>query len=399
MPRGLKQYTLPSLGILRWLTDPGPDVAPALRGVLIAQLLSGPTAVLMGVVNGILINVAALLLLNDPLVFKLLLMIDLAVGAARLAIIRLVNRAVRRGTQAPMDLYVAVAILWCTVQGVVAFNAMKSDCQPLQVLSGTTIMGLIGPICARNYPAPRLGRLLLCLCLLPFVAGSVLSGERALWVFAVQTPIFLYGTQAILLNYRKLAVASLTAELDSQLRERRDPLTGLLNRRGFLDAQQRHDTLPRHFVVLCLDLDGFKRVNDTLGHPAGDALLQSVARRLENGVRPADAVIRLGGDEFVILAPDMTPDIAADLAERLIERVTHEPYLLEGRTMVRIGLSIGFACAPEDGTDFALLHRRADSALYVAKAQGKGVQRRYTPTAAEAPAESQCADERASADT
>jgi diguanylate cyclase (GGDEF)-like protein len=111
-------------------------------------------------------------------------------------------------------------------------------------------------------------------------------------------------------------------------------------------------------------------------------------------VRPADAVIRLGGDEFVILAPDITPDIAADLAERLIERVTHEPYLLEGRTMVRIGLSIGFACAPEDGTDFALLHRRADSALYVAKAEGKGVQRRYTPTT-----EPQRADERAPADT
>jgi diguanylate cyclase (GGDEF)-like protein len=255
----------------------------------------------------------------------------------------------------------------------------------LQILAATTTMGLIGPTCARNYPAPRLACLHVCLCYLPFVTGSILSGEKWLLIMAVQTPMFLYGAMRIVLTYQILAVTTLQAEQDTRNRARHDPLTGLLNRLGCDDALVRYTMAGQaSFVVMCLDLDGFKQVNDTLGHHAGDALLQAVARRLETRVRPDDAVVRLGGDEFMILAADMRPGKAEEFAERIIDVVAGEPYLLEGMQLVRIGVSIGFACAPDDGTEFEPLHRRADEALYAAKAAGKGVQRRFRAAQADA---------------
>ena len=127
----------------------------------------------------------------------------------------------------------------------------------------------------------------------------------------------------------------------------------------------------RRGALMFLDLDRFKAVNDTLGHEAGDLLLQAVAQRLRAGVRDEDTVSRQGGDEFVILLPhlDGTRDAAA-LADSLIAAVSR-PYRIAGRT-VDTGSSIGIALFPQDGDDAATLMQRADAALYRAKAGGRG---------------------------
>jgi diguanylate cyclase (GGDEF)-like protein len=154
-----------------------------------------------------------------------------------------------------------------------------------------------------------------------------------------------------------------------------DSLTGLANRfqmsqtlEKILNAQRLEH---RACAVFLLDLDRFKQVNDTLGHPSGDALLKQVAERLEGSVGKHGRVGRLGGDEFqVILAGTIDRDNLSDLARGIISRLS-QPYLIEGHR-VTIGVSIGIALSPDDGVSSEALIRNADLALYAAKDGGRG---------------------------
>ena len=161
-----------------------------------------------------------------------------------------------------------------------------------------------------------------------------------------------------------------------------DSLTGLLHRDAFLAAlrartEERADlSLP--FALLAVDLDRFKAVNDTLGHPVGDALLKAVGRRIRGCIRAGDLAGRLGGDEFAILLPYLSKESDAQgLAKRLVELIAR-PFLLDGHSVV-IGCSVGIAIFPADATDMTSLLRCADLALYQAKAEGRGDQRRFVP--------------------
>lgn len=161
---------------------------------------------------------------------------------------------------------------------------------------------------------------------------------------------------------------------------RHDPLTGLPNRlllRERLEHMLTEGlTHQQDTAVLCLDLDNFKNVNDTLGHPVGDALLREVAARILGLVREYDVVARLGGDEFIVVQPAVSGDEAGRVAERLIEAL-EEPYQLDGHLVV-IGASIGIALASET-TDPDDLVKNADLALYRAKSDGRGTYQFYQP--------------------
>ncbi|GGK17598.1 putative bifunctional diguanylate cyclase/phosphodiesterase [Salinarimonas ramus] len=153
-----------------------------------------------------------------------------------------------------------------------------------------------------------------------------------------------------------------------------DALTDLPNRVLFRErvdeALSRLRRAGDGVAVLCLDLDHFKAVNDTLGHPVGDKLLTQVAARLTANVREADMVARLSGDEFAIVARDACAPQALDaLAQRLVAALD-EPFEIDGHQVV-IGLSIGIAIAPADGADADTLIKNADIALYRAKAEGR----------------------------
>jgi diguanylate cyclase (GGDEF)-like protein len=154
-----------------------------------------------------------------------------------------------------------------------------------------------------------------------------------------------------------------------------DALTGLANRSLFTEkasaalARMRRDG--EAFSILMLDLDRFKTVNDSLGHPAGDVLLREISRRLLNTVRDVDCVARFGGDEFAVLqAPgeDQKAGVIA-LSDRILAAIT-EPYDLNGRKLI-LETSIGIALAPQDGDDVDALIQRADLALYRAKTEGR----------------------------
>jgi diguanylate cyclase (GGDEF)-like protein len=160
-----------------------------------------------------------------------------------------------------------------------------------------------------------------------------------------------------------------------------DALTNLPNRLLFrqeIENRLAHLGRERKFAVLCLDLDQFKNVNDTLGHPFGDKLLCQVAERLRGCLRHGDIVARLGGDEFAILQDSLSqPGDTTSLLERIIE-VGGAPFDLDGHQVV-IGVSIGVAVAPADAADPDQLLKNADMALYRAKVEGRGIYRFFEP--------------------
>jgi len=212
---------------------------------------------------------------------------------------------------------------------------------------------------------------------------SVTKSGAAIWLSVSAVPIRDAAGAAV--GYRGTA-ADVTARKQAEARieylATRDVLTGLPNRmlmgdrvgQAILAAARSRTQL----ALLCIDLDRFKLVNDSLGHPAGDALLRAVAERLGNTLRREDTLARLGGDEFVLLWNGLkSTEDAAALAQR-VHSILARPFTVEGRSL-SVGATVGIAIYPGDGRDFADLLRNADAAMYDAKESGRGTFRFFSP--------------------
>lgn len=178
-----------------------------------------------------------------------------------------------------------------------------------------------------------------------------------------------------------LAVLSTAVQVHEALPPHRiDTLTGLPDRSVLepLFKRLRKDSAASRCALLLIDLDRFKNVNDTLGHPAGDALLQQVVDRLKSTIREDDTLVRLGGDEFALVQMDAKQPEAADgLAGRLVDLISRT-YLLDGQ-VVNIGASIGIALEKREKADANHLLKAADLALYYAKENGRGQHHFFDP--------------------
>ncbi|MEN9464269.1 MAG: hypothetical protein RL217_450 [Pseudomonadota bacterium] len=206
-------------------------------------------------------------------------------------------------------------------------------------------------------------------------ARLTLSDKNQVWV---QIHISaLHDTKGELIGYLG-AVSDISAVKDAQLQMEKlalyDPLTGLANRRLFLDrlenaviaVQRNHSKV----ALLFLDMDQFKRINDTLGHDAGDILLQEVAQRLNTNVRENDTVARVGGDEFTILLTDIhTSTDVAFVAEKILKSLA-KPIQVKGQE-ITTSVSIGITLTPDDSIDATKLLKNADLAMYHAKDLGR----------------------------
>lgn len=207
-----------------------------------------------------------------------------------------------------------------------------------------------------------------------FMVSKRRNGER-FWQQVTVSPILddLDALSHIVLNIEDI---SDRVETQAQMEKLAfyDPLTGLENRRLFRDRLEqglkhlRRSKKP--MALLFLDLDQFKRINDTLGHDAGDELLCTVAQRLRDCVREEDIVARLGGDEFTILLANISSADDAGLVARKILRALLEPVTLSTQE-VTVSCSIGITVAPEDSMNASVLMRNADLAMYRAKDQGR----------------------------
>jgi len=184
---------------------------------------------------------------------------------------------------------------------------------------------------------------------------------------------------AYLLRYRIILleneiVEREQAEMQLNYMANHDPLTGLPNRRMFMDIASAVISMSKRdnkcFAVLFMDIDGFKKVNDTLGHDAGDELLVKISDIIRSRLRVSDLVARIGGDEFVILLPDVRDENTISLIlEPLINRL-RQPYIINDEN-VSISTSVGVSFFPQHGDDIEALVSQADKMMYQVKRSGK----------------------------
>lgn len=209
------------------------------------------------------------------------------------------------------------------------------------------------------------------------------TGDKsALVIDASGHKVLQFTFQAIKAGGFVLLIEDITEKRKAEARiehlARYDALTGLPNRSHFQEQFETVIARGRHCALLFIDLDQFKVVNDTLGHPCGDALLCQVADRLRKVMKSSDIIARLGGDEFVVLRELKGPTEEAGLIAQRVIRTLSEVFTVDNHQFV-IGASIGIALAPRDGTSFEQMLKCADLALYTAKSDGRGVWRFFEP--------------------
>lgn len=367
--------------MLAWLVDPTTDIPAETRPILLGSLLAAPGVVLAGALSGILIAIGAALHTGSPQ-FAVFAAIEIALMLLRLRAIQRSERHYRAGTLPTVDRSVLLTLGWCTLQGITAFAIALTGNLAMIVIATAFILGLVAPICARHHAAPRLAVLLVMLCDIPFKVGILFAGQPLLWMLLpLCLPLFA-SVRVLLRNFTTITAASFNAAEYNRFLAGHDALTGLANRYGLDERLALLTTgTDRSLALLCLDLDRFKPVNDLHGHAAGDAVLVTVADRLRDVAGEAALIVRLGGDEFMLAVPDQPPARVHDLAERVARAVSGRSYRIDGGERIELGVSLGYACFPEDASSVVHLRNHADAALYAAKRDGGGVRRHRAPAA------------------
>jgi diguanylate cyclase (GGDEF)-like protein/PAS domain S-box-containing protein len=255
-------------------------------------------------------------------------------------------------------------------------------------LIGKTLKDLLGPIYPMNLPhilGALRGEAQLFEREIPDPAGGPPRHSQAHYIPDVVNGV-VQGFVVLVTDItgrRNLELQLREAQERASAMATHDFLTGLPNRPLFEDRLTHEIEVSkrtrRQFAVLFLDLDGFKTVNDSLGHRAGDKVLREAAIRLAQTVRASDTVSRTGGDEFLILLPEIREiDQAGHVARELLATIAREPFAVDGQSLA-LTLSIGIAFYPDHGSNIDELMANADRALYDAKRAGKNQFAYFTP--------------------
>jgi diguanylate cyclase (GGDEF)-like protein len=324
---------------------------------------------------------------NNDAVVWVLIALCVAVTAGRIALILAYRRrSSLEGVQDPAlwaRRYAMGAYGFALVLGAFNLRAITTGDPMVAMLVTSVMFGYGAGIVARLGVQPTTCVISLALAVVPTAVGylsyAATAGDYYVTaMYAAQALLLITfagaGTEAMGHIYRTTLQQLLTRQ-DLAMLAGQDGLTGLPNRtllrarlnEGIVQIRRGDTALAFH----CLDLDHFKSVNDTLGHPAGDALLKLFADRLSGILRIGDTAARVGGDEFVVLQVGIHRDDEARLLAHRIVRALSAPFVINGRD-VRIGVTIGIAFAPRDGLTLDRLATCADAALYRAKHKGRG---------------------------
>ncbi|MDB5720370.1 MAG: hypothetical protein JWP15_988 [Alphaproteobacteria bacterium] len=361
--------------IANWLTW-APDLEPQTRDALISTLIQRRPAVFISCVAIMMMSASAAWLVAAPWALAWF-GLDLVLVAYRLFL----SFRHDRGGDDPIEGRGAVVGSMFLVFMVFGLGCALSIAigPPVLMLMGLiSVMGVFSGLVSRWAAFPRLA--LLTIAILSALIACAIS-QRAgggLALAAIQFVVVAATTGAQTLQNHRTLVRMVQAEHRNWLMARSDPLTGLHNRVSLLEKLGRAcaalDAAPDdpalHFAILYIDLDGFKAINDTHGHEAGDRHLEGVGRRLERAIRRTDSAYRIGGDEFVVVAPGAGAADSGQLARRIIAGLAAPQPVAPG-LFRRIGASVGIAIAAQRGCDPMILLAEADSALYEAKRSGK----------------------------
>jgi diguanylate cyclase len=243
-------------------------------------------------------------------------------------------------------------------------------------MSGT--MGVLAGLATRWSAVPRAAVLTMLLAVGPPMVVLCMQGGVNI-LAAVSMGFVMLSIATFTLHNQEYLLAAVTAEELHRRMAQTDHLTGLVNRAELLHQMAAAcESLPpasggrgQNFAVLFIDLDGFKAINDSYGHAAGDEVLQRVADGLRQSTGPEELVARIGGDEFVVLLRDCDALTARAIAEEIITTISREHRISDGRVL-HVGCSIGLCIAPLQGREPEVLLARADAALYEVKNRGKG---------------------------
>lgn len=379
------QYTLPKTPVLRWLVAfPGVD-DPEKQSWLI-QIMFTRTASFVGAAISEMIVAATAIILDGGAMFFVWAAAGFTILTWRLGIVFWAKRSVRQGRSVSAGWMAFGSIAWAVELGGGAVLCNMSQVPALQLLSVACVVSTVSGLSVRNSGTPRLALAQLALAIGFTCLGAALAPELWIKVLLLQAPFLIVGLGSLCLRSGRDLVSMLDAQQRNADLARHDMLTGLANRVRVNEDLKLWlvDTSPQvPFALIWIDLDGFKAVNDTLGHAAGDIVLIETARRLLGVCGPAagkggQSVARLGGDEFLIIVPQAGRDEAQRLAEQLAVSV-RIPHVLRNAPDVRLDASIGISLFPEHGDSADALLAAADRALYAVKALGKAHVQVYDP--------------------
>ena len=347
------------------------------RQTLVASLYTHPSSLAIGAFCGVGTSFAAALISDTPAITQASLLLAVIAVLRVSAAVYLLRRADQHGTRQLELLYETGAWSYAFVLGLIAALTISYRVDPqVQTLMIANAIGFGVGTAARNAGRPVIAIGQLVFALLPPIGAMIYEGSVAHLVLAISMVLLIPAIIMITFGCLRDSVGS--AETNARLAEkmqllaRTDVVTGLYNRAGLNHhLVERLMRLPPGCKVglFWLDLDRFKEVNDTLGHPVGDRVLSEIATRLR-ACSPADAIIaRFGGDEFIIVcATEGRADLERIATELLVEIV--RPIRIDGDRL-EIHSSVGIACMPDDGQDIDTLMQSADLALYRSKIDGR----------------------------
>ncbi|MFB3301732.1 GGDEF domain-containing protein [Pseudomonas sp. AMR01] len=366
-------HSFPSTPFIRWFVKDNQSLDRDIRLKLLKGPFTSRAALVAAGMNTLLVCSVAVVL-HPTLFFISWLVADMVIWIIRWFLLQRFMASGKSSLRYATDLSLLFGLIWAAEIGIGTAGCIISQDPVLQVLACTSAVSMNGAIAMRNQGIPRYAFTQILLTDLPMKLATLFQPEPMLRLLILQAPMYLTGLWVLLNNLNATLTTAYISEAQSTHSATHDKLTGVLNRLGILNVMTASLNSKTHgdsdFCVLCLDLDGFKKINDANGHATGDRVLVSFSEMVTRVVRKGDAVARIGGDEFIVLMPDTDKISASLIAERIIKGL--EDYAGKYENYEGLGVSIGITqTSPSEQGSVDQVLSRADVAMYKAKSAGK----------------------------